>query len=161
MRRLILLIMVCFHILTFSFDTKEEIYHRIAEEYDTENKGIRIYEKKGILNIEGPRGISKIYFQGNIIEKIIITHKVKNIMVDRPLIENLLLNTGYFINEPEILNSRLSEKSEGYMMEMDIKLSGIGIVSKIFDMVYFSKTYGLLYNDGREKQLTIRITKKE
>ena len=88
----------------FALDTKSEIYSRITNEYDPTNAGIKIKEQKnGDILIKGPRGESRIKFEGENISKIIITHRFKNEIQDKALMENLLINTGYFINEPEIM----------------------------------------------------------
>ena len=76
--------------------------------------------------------------------------------------ENLLINTGYFINEPEIVNSRLSdETAKDYDMTIEARISGRGIVTKALDAVLVSKTWALLHGGDGEQQVTIKIERKK
>lgn len=147
----------------FALDTRSGIYSRIANEYDPTNAGIRIKgEKNGDILIKGARGESKIKFEGENVSKIIITHRFKNEIQDKALMENLLINTGYFIDEPEIVRSKLSnETQKDYEMTIEARISGKGVVTKAIDMALVSKTWGLLYGGNKEQLVTIKITRKK
>lgn len=147
----------------FALGTKSEIYSRITNEYDPTNAGIKIKEQKnGDILIKGARGESKIKFEGENISKIIITHRFKNEIQDKALMENLLINTGYFINEPEIVRSKLSnETQKDYEIIIEARISGKGVVTKAIDMALVSKTWGLLHGGNKEQLVTIKIIKKQ
>ena len=158
-----ILIFILFSVPLFAIDTRSNIYARIMNEYDPSNEGIKIKEEKnGDILIKGPRGESRIKFEGENISKVTITHRYKNEIQDKALIENLLINTGYFIDEPQIVNSRLSKETEKkYEMTIEARISGKGIITKAIDMALVSKTWGLLYGGNKEQLVTIKITRKK
>lgn len=152
-----------FAIPMFALDTKSEIYARISDEYDPTNGSIRIsQERNGDILVKGSRGESRIKFDGENVSKVIIKHRFRNQIQDKALMENLLINTGYFINEPEIVNSRLSdETAKDYDMIIEARISGRGIVTKALDAVLVSKTWALLHGGDGEQQVTIKIERKK
>lgn len=107
-------------------------------EYDPSNEGIKIKEEKnGDILIKGPRGESRIKFEGENISKVIITHRFKN-EIDIYIKEendNIL----YIIDESAVIENEIKNK----LSEKEIQ----NIISK----------YGIIYQN---KEFQIKTTVK-
>lgn len=151
-----------FSIPIFALGTKTEIYSKIQNEYDPTNGSIKIVEQKnGTLLIKGSRGEAKIKFNGEDVDNVIISHRFRIMEQDKLLMENLLNNVRYFIEEPELINSKLlPETQKFYKLTIEARTSGMGLFTKALDAVLVNKTWALLHGGNGEQTVIMKIERK-
>ena len=160
LKKLFFLLTICTS--AFAFDTKDVILERIENNFDTSNAGISVQvEPQGFI-FKTAKGSAVITFENNRIDKIIVNQKYRNPKTDAPFLEGLMKNVAYFTGEPELENARLSDAtSREYEMQINTRLSGKGVATKIIDYIIFKDKWQALFgNYNRERNVEIKIYRK-